>query len=191
MFSETIQAQGCMENLAENLRSKCSSDDVDALNECHKCNGNLCNKWAANSFQCIQCDSATVSSHASLLEECFLNLDYSIQDSNCINNAEILDPTRCPISRTPNQYCYTAKDGNRLVRGCTSSLEQQKTCMSSEECVICDPGELSACNNMRADGGDNPVTPTPNPNPSAGAVIDLSVANYVIALFAAYICKYL
>lgn len=60
LFLETIQAQGCLENLAEDLRMKCNSDDVENMSECHKCNDNLCNNMAASSFECVQCDSKTV-----------------------------------------------------------------------------------------------------------------------------------
>ncbi|XP_073810975.1 uncharacterized protein [Musca autumnalis] len=177
----TIQAQGCLENLPENLRKKCKSDGDDdaSLRECHKCNDNFCNKWAPTGFECIQCDS--------------------ISDSKCANNPDAIQPTRCPISRTANMYCYAAKNGDRVSRGCASSLQEQRSCLSSNECEICNPSELNSCNNVKVDAGSNPsgnatttttTTPKPNPNPSAGSVIEFSVANCWVILFA-YLCKFL
>lgn len=59
-----------MESISENLRLKCLTDFVEESNEdnpvnkpseCHMCNDNLCNNLAASSFECIQCDSKTVT----------------------------------------------------------------------------------------------------------------------------------
>uniref|UniRef100_A0A1I8NG85 DUF753 domain-containing protein n=1 Tax=Musca domestica TaxID=7370 RepID=A0A1I8NG85_MUSDO len=175
----TIQAQGCLGNLAKHLRTKCDSDDADDLPECHKCNENLCNKWAADVFECVQCDSSS--------------------DSKCSNNVDALQPTRCPISRTANMYCFATKDGNRVVRGCTSTLEEQRACLASEKCEMCDPSELGSCNGVRADGGSGggggnnnstSVPPTEKPQPSAGPTIEFSIASCWVILVA-YLCKLL
>lgn len=55
-------AQGCLEQLSEDLRNKCDdgAETDGELSECVKCNENLCNNMASKSFECIQCDSENV-----------------------------------------------------------------------------------------------------------------------------------
>ena len=67
---------------------------------------------------------------------------------NCRSKPENLIPTRCLISRTPNEYCFTKREDDRIVRGCLQTLEQQAACLSSEDCMICQPSEISGCNNI-------------------------------------------
>lgn len=67
-FLETVLAQGCLEQLSEELRTKCENkvvsdsqtENSEELNECFKCNNNLCNNLGSSSFECIQCDSDNV-----------------------------------------------------------------------------------------------------------------------------------
>ncbi|XP_065369292.1 uncharacterized protein LOC135961682 [Calliphora vicina] len=129
---QTILAQGCLEQLSEELRHKCDVDttaqDFLALSECFKCNDNLCNNLASSSFECIQCDSES--------------------DANCRTNPQSLAPSRCGISRTPNEYCFVKQEGERMIRGCSNTLEEQISCLSSADCMICQPSELSGCNAM-------------------------------------------
>ncbi|XP_037828601.1 uncharacterized protein LOC119616318 [Lucilia sericata] len=123
---ETILAQGCLEQLSEDLRHKCDAQNLNDSNDCFKCNENLCNNLASKSFECIQCDSET--------------------DENCRINPKSLLPSRCVISRTPNEYCFVKQEGNHVIRGCAKTLEEQKSCLSSTDCMICQPSQLSGCN---------------------------------------------
>ncbi|XP_013098685.1 uncharacterized protein LOC106081343 [Stomoxys calcitrans] len=168
---ETVEAQGCLDTIEENLREKCRGSAVDHLNQCHKCNEDLCNEWAPSDFQCIQCDSK--------------------KDPNCAKHGEDLEiqPSRCPISRTPNMLCYALKDGDTITRGCSSTLQEQKTCMTSEECFVCNPLILPACNNILLKDGPPKPKPTSKPNPNAGSAISIRVEHYLI-LLVAYACKY-
>lgn len=67
-FLETVLAQGCLEQLSEELRKKCQDKNIGdlqtldskELSECYKCNQNLCNNLASSTFECIQCDSENV-----------------------------------------------------------------------------------------------------------------------------------
>ncbi|TMW44282.1 hypothetical protein DOY81_010639 [Sarcophaga bullata] len=141
---QTVVYQGCLEQLSEELRNKCNTglqvidkQNSSKLPECFKCNGNLCNNLASETFNCIQCDSSS--------------------DINCDSKPESLVASRCLLSRTPNEYCFTKREGERIVRGCLQTLEQQTACLSSEDCMICQPSEMSDCNNMglSIDGGVN------------------------------------
>lgn len=57
-------------------------------------------------------------------------------------------PSRCGISRTPNEYCFIKSEGQRVIRGCSNTLEDQQTCLLSTECMICQPSDLKGCNGL-------------------------------------------
>ncbi|KAI8119007.1 hypothetical protein FF38_10566 [Lucilia cuprina] len=125
---ETIQAQGCLEQLSEDLRHKCDTQNLNDSTNCFKCNENLCNNLASKSFECIQCDSKT--------------------DENCRENPKRLLPSICGISRTPNEYCFVKQEDEHVIRGCAKTLEEQKSCLSSADCMICQPSQWSGCNDI-------------------------------------------
>ena len=65
--TETVVYQGCLEQLSEELRNKCNpglqvidQQKSPKVSECLKCNGNLCNNLASETFNCILCDSNSV-----------------------------------------------------------------------------------------------------------------------------------
>ncbi|KAM7344562.1 uncharacterized protein ACRADG_011240 [Cochliomyia hominivorax] len=145
---QTVRAQGCLEQISKELRHKCDNEEklpheeFGELKECYTCNTNLCNNLASTSFECLQCDSDI--------------------DENCRNNTHNLVATRCSISRTPNEYCFVKVEGKRVIRGCSNTLEEQKSCLSNANCMICQPSELKDCNDNKvtiddsgSDGGDN------------------------------------
>uniref|UniRef100_A0A1L8EAS7 Putative hyphally regulated cell wall protein 1-like isoform x2 n=2 Tax=Haematobia irritans TaxID=7368 RepID=A0A1L8EAS7_HAEIR len=172
---ETIRAQGCLENIPEKLRNKCEGNTIDSLKECHKCSENLCNVWAPSSYECVQCDSK--------------------QNPNCAAHGAALkiEPTRCHISRTPNIYCYTVQEGERIMRGCTPTIEDQTTCAHSDECLICNPSILPGCNRFSPNDGDSPEpTPTENPNPQPSGASATGIGEVCYAIMAMiYVVKYL
>ncbi|XP_075166181.1 uncharacterized protein LOC142238431 [Haematobia irritans] len=159
IFNEgTIIAKGCLGNITEDIRIKCQGNNIDILNQCHKCKDDLCNEWSPNNMdlECIQCDSKL--------------------DPKCRIEGEPLymDPTHCHISRIPNILCYALKEGNRTVRGCASTLEQQRTCMASDGCYLCNPNTLPVCNALIPKFED-----AQNPNTNAGGIIGVEILSYI------------
>ncbi|XP_067634229.1 uncharacterized protein [Eurosta solidaginis] len=137
----TVLAQGCFGQLAVELRSKCEPtminwDDADLdeydeapkfmHSDCYKCAGDMCNNISANGFECIQCDSS--------------------MDSNCFDNAEILQPNKCPIARSANSYCFAKMESKSVVRGCATDLKQQTECLNNKDCLLCPPLDIGGCN---------------------------------------------
>ncbi|XP_037949178.1 cell wall protein IFF6-like isoform X2 [Teleopsis dalmanni] len=138
---QSVQAQGCYQQLSLELRTRCqATDEIDqSESDCHMCDADLCNNVGTKAFECLQCDSD--------------------QDKNCLDNAAALTPTRCSVSRASNSFCYATYDGKRTVRGCLETLAKQKDCLNSEDCILCSPMELSGCNRailaIDAEPGDN------------------------------------
>ncbi|XP_075166179.1 uncharacterized protein LOC142238429 [Haematobia irritans] len=184
---ESILAKGCLNTIPENLRMKCQGSDVDILNQCHKCNDDDCNEWIPSAFFCVQCDSKT--------------------DPTCTIQDDIIykDPTRCNLNRVPNILCYALKKGDRIKRGCATTLEEQKTCLTSDGCYFCNPSIMPGCNSLIPFLEDSdeqttespthqPTKPPPQPpvthKPNTGAAIGASASSYIViatALFWKYL----
>ncbi|XP_053962820.1 protein rtoA-like [Anastrepha ludens] len=135
----TVLAQGCLGQLAVELRNKCetptnTNEDNEVAMEgeklqtanaaCYRCREDLCNEVSGEAFECIQCDS---------------NADGECASGN-------LQPAKCPIGRSMNSYCYTKVEGKRAIRGCATNLVEQKECLNSNDCVLCSPLDISGCN---------------------------------------------
>ncbi|XP_054739547.1 uncharacterized protein LOC129245417 [Anastrepha obliqua] len=137
----TVLAQGCLGQLAVELRNKCetptnTNEDNEVAMEgeklqtanaaCYQCREDLCNEVSGEAFECIQCDSNA--------------------DGECASGTGNLQPAKCPIGRSMNSYCYTKVEGKRAIRGCATNLVEQKECLNSNDCVLCSPLDISGCN---------------------------------------------
>ncbi|XP_065370217.1 uncharacterized protein LOC135962296 [Calliphora vicina] len=122
----TVIARGCYSKLPEEYRNKC---DNMSDTECHKCYKNLCNDRGA--ISCLQCNSEN--------------------NKDCSSAVSTLASTRCPISTSPNSYCYTRKSTDNIERGCLIDSTEQLKCLGDNSCEMCIPGSEEACNRETAD----------------------------------------
>uniref|UniRef100_A0A1L8EIZ8 Putative conserved secreted protein n=1 Tax=Haematobia irritans TaxID=7368 RepID=A0A1L8EIZ8_HAEIR len=180
---ETIQAKGCLNTIPEKFRQKCNGSDIDILGQCHKCNDDECNEWALSDLYCAQCDSRW-------------NPECSIEEDSIM-----VKPTRCNLSRTPNLLCYALKKEKRIVRGCAATLEEQRTCMTSDGCYFCNPSIAPDCNRIipalqdmakpskPPNSRPSPKPPTtdsnsPPTNSNSGSAFNTGVESYILVLIA-------
>ncbi|KAM7344563.1 uncharacterized protein ACRADG_011241 [Cochliomyia hominivorax] len=121
VFDEsTVIARGCYSSLPEVYRQKC--DNLSDSN-CHKCYKNLCNDRGA--ISCLQCNSEN--------------------NNDCSNAISKIESSRCPVSTSPNSYCYTRKSTNYIERGCLIDTSEQLKCFEDNSCEMCIPSS-EACN---------------------------------------------
>ncbi|XP_037828614.1 uncharacterized protein LOC119616326 [Lucilia sericata] len=126
----TVVARGCYSILPEEYRNKC---DNLSDSECHKCYKNLCNDRGA--ISCLQCSSSN--------------------NKECSSAATNLETTRCPISTSPNSYCYTRQSSGNIERGCLVDSNEQLKCLADNSCDMCIPDGEMACNRESVDHAES------------------------------------
>ncbi|KAM8713499.1 hypothetical protein ACLKA7_013766 [Drosophila subpalustris] len=118
--------KGCSLEIPVQLRQRCESRPNGS---CFKCNSDRCNNVGSSQFSCVQCDSS--------------------KDSECAENATTLKATVCVAPTAPNSYCYVKSSGSSsTVRGCATTMTEQKTCLEDANCLLCSPGDVRDCNNV-------------------------------------------
>ncbi|EDW35915.1 GL17511 [Drosophila persimilis] len=122
IFNEAqVLYKGCSLEIPSSLRAR-SADPQSS----HKCNTNRCNTLGSAKYACIQCDSS--------------------KDSNCAENADTLQATRCAAPTAPNSYCYVKSSGSTTQRGCSTTEIDQQSCLGDANCLLCSPGDIRNCN---------------------------------------------
>ncbi|KAH8283474.1 hypothetical protein KR018_003427 [Drosophila ironensis] len=135
-----VQAQGCWESLPDDFKKKCKEySDVD----CEICVTEKCNTLGSKKSSCLQCNSE--------------------QDSQCSEAPETIEAQQCGIARTGRSFCYSKIESGRLERGCLGTLSSQMDCLANQNCNLCDPLEVSKCNNLLMEE-DTTTTPTEKPS---------------------------
>ncbi|XP_030375527.1 uncharacterized protein LOC115624819 [Scaptodrosophila lebanonensis] len=116
--------KGCSLEIPTELRSRC---DSAGSGTCTKCNTNRCNNIGSPEFACLQCDSS--------------------KDTNCAENAAVLDPQPCGAPTAPNSYCFV-KQSDVVQRGCATTVADQQKCLADENCSLCSPSDVKRCNSI-------------------------------------------
>ncbi|XP_034476759.1 uncharacterized protein LOC117783460 [Drosophila innubila] len=126
--------KGCSLEIPVQLRQRCESRPNGS---CFKCNSDRCNNVGSAHFSCVQCDSS--------------------KDSNCADNAVTLNPTVCVAPTAPNSYCYVKSSGtsSSIIRGCATTMTDQKNCLEDANCLLCSPGDIRGCNSVNIASDSN------------------------------------
>ncbi|SPP75408.1 Hypothetical predicted protein [Drosophila guanche] len=142
VFAEAeVLFKGCSLEIPNALRAR--SPDSHSI---HKCNTDRCNTVGSAKHACIQCDSSKVMAAGIMSLGTFLNLLYSVKDSNCDQNAAALEAARCAAPTAPNSYCYVKTSGSTTLRGCATTESDQQSCLGDANCLLCSPGDIWNCN---------------------------------------------
>ncbi|XP_064551884.1 uncharacterized protein LOC135437753 [Drosophila montana] len=120
-----VKAQGCLELLEGSWREPCESRNHTRI-QCEICVTEKCNNVSARQLSCLQCTDT--------------------EDDNCRTAPEQLAPQACGIARSGRSLCYASIKEQRVERGCSLTLSEQRTCLADANCQLCDPLEISHCN---------------------------------------------